>query len=378
MGSTRLPGKVLAELDGKPMLAFMLERLAPLPMDVVVATSVLEDDDPVAHVAEEAGATVVRGPERDVLARYALVVDRYRPDTVVRLTADCPLVDPVLVEQAAGIQAGTGAAYVSNTLVRTFPDGLDVEVVTAGALLAAAAEAVDPAEREHVTPFIYRRPGRFPLRTLRTDELAGDERWTVDTAADLEFVRAAVAQLGGAGPWGWRAVLDAVGRKAPPTSVGQLRLRPALERDRDRLLAWRNDADAVRFSRTGPVTRATHDAWFSARLTDPSTRIWLGHVGGTAVGQVRVDIDDGRGLVSLFVAPEARGRGLAAPFLDGLHNALRVDLQVVHLVAHVRTDNVPSLRAFQRAGYRRQSVDGEFMVLGRPLTEGGAEADRGV
>lgn len=368
MGSSRLPGKVLADLGGRPLLAFMLDRLAPLPMDVVVATSDLAQDDPVARVAERAGAAVVRGSEKDVLARYALVLDRYHPDAIVRLTADCPLVDPALVEQALAVHVGTGAAYVSNTLVRTFPDGLDVEVVTTAALRAAATEAVDPAEREHVTPFVYRRPGRFSLRSFRTDELAGEERWTVDTAADLDFVRATVERLGGAGPWDWRAVLDVTGRRCPPPAQGELRLRPAQRRDSELLLAWRDDPDAVRFSRSGrAVPPAVHRAWFEARIDDPSTRIWVGEVDGAAAGQVRVDVEDATGLVSIAVARGARGGGVAGSLLRGLETELGADLQVTRLVAEVRHDNEPSIRAFHRAGYVHRGDAGDFHLLERTI-----------
>jgi spore coat polysaccharide biosynthesis protein SpsF len=141
-GSTRLPGKVLADLGGEPLLAFMLRRLRPIAVDrLVVATSDDRRDDAVAAVAERAGVAVVRGPEDDVLARFAIALDAHPADTVVRLTADCPLVDPDVVDEALALHRRSGAAYTSNTLIRTFPDGLDVEVVSADALTDAASHA---------------------------------------------------------------------------------------------------------------------------------------------------------------------------------------------------------------------------------------------
>ena len=206
MGSTRLPGKVLADLGGRPLLVFLLERLAILPWDRVVATSELDRDDAVAAAATDAGVEVVRGPEQDVLARFALAMETYRPDVVVRLTADCPFTDPELVRAAVEQQQATGADYVSNTVVRTFPDGLDVEVVRAPVLAEAAREATEDFDREHVTPFVYRHPERFTHEVLRNDTDLSAERWTVDTAEDLEFVRSVVDRLG-VGPFGWRDVL---------------------------------------------------------------------------------------------------------------------------------------------------------------------------
>ena len=180
------------------MLRFMLDRLEGLKVDrLVVATSDRAEDDRVEAVAQGAGVACVRGPEDDVLARFALALRSNPADAVLRLTADCPLIDPGVVNQLMAHFRETGADYASNTLARTFPVGLDAEVMTAGALEAADREAVDPVEREHVTPFIYRRPGRFRLAALRQDRLLARERWTVDTPADLDHVRDVVARLGG-------------------------------------------------------------------------------------------------------------------------------------------------------------------------------------
>ena len=226
-GSTRLPGKVLLPVGGRPMLAFMLERLAGTHVDqLVVATSTDVRDDAVADAASAAGVAVVRGSESDVLARFVAALDAYPADVVVRLTADCPLIDPALVDEVVTARAASGADYASNTLVRTYPDGLDVEVLTAAALRTAAAEATDPAEREHVTPFVYRRPDRFHLLAVVGPESLGHERWTVDTAEDIERVRAIVAHLDDPIGAGWRAILAVAGRHAPSADHELRPLRP--------------------------------------------------------------------------------------------------------------------------------------------------------
>jgi len=128
-GSTRLPGKVLQELSGRPLLRFMLDRLADLRVDeLVVATSTLERDDAVADIAAAAGRPVVRGSESDVLDRFVAALDAHPADYVVRLTADCPIADPVLVEAVIARHLDRGADYTSNVFPRTFPRGLDCEV----------------------------------------------------------------------------------------------------------------------------------------------------------------------------------------------------------------------------------------------------------
>lgn len=364
-GSVRLPGKVLADLGGRPLLAFMLRRLRELDVDdVVVATSDRPADDAVAELARAEGAAVVRGPEEDVLARFALALDAHPADALVRLTADCPLVDPEVVEEAVGLWDESGADYVSNTLVRTFPDGLDVEVVAAAALRAAAAEATDPVEREHVTPFVYRRPDRFRLRSLRHDEPLGDLRWTVDTDGDLAYVRGLVERLGG-DDFGWQDVLAVAGRPQPPDDG--FSFVPAGPDDESAVLALRNDPESVRWSLDPrPVEPGRHAAWFASVLEDPRTRMWVARQAGEVVGQVRVDVEDGTGWVSIAVVARARGRGCGARMLEELAGALGADEQVHTLLAHVHGDNLASCRLFESAGFSPGDRDGDFLLMGRP------------
>ncbi len=369
-GSTRLPGKVLMDVAGRPMLGFMLDRLADLAVDhLVVATSTLSRDDPIEAVARDAGVAVVRGCEADVLARFATALDEFPATDVVRLTADCPLTDPAIVEAVVARHRATGAAYTSNVLPRTFPKGLDVEVIMADALRTAAVEAVDPVEREHVTPFVQRRPERFRLANLRAPAPLGREWWTVDTAADLERVRSVVARVGNPRA-SWTEILALVGVVAGP-GPGELWLRPADTGDSERLYAWRNDAESVRWSATPlPVERCDHERWLQAALDDAGRRIWIGEVDGVAVGQVRVDVRAGIATVSISVDAEHRGHGAGGAMLRALRHELLGDAQTVGMRALVHPANVASLRSFTRAGFDEAGVDPGtgFLVLTCPRT----------
>ncbi len=219
MTSTRLPGKVLMEAAGRPLLAHHLGRLARCRRidALVLATTVNAADDPVADLAESLGATVFRGDEQDVLSRYAGAAAAAGAEVVVRVTADCPLIDPVLVDLAvaaflAGREERPPLDYL-NVDVGRFPRGLDAEVFTRAALDEAAAVAADPAEREHVTAYIYRRPDRFrlgaplgpePEAAGAADAVAG-QRWCVDEPADLLLVRRLLeALLPGRPDFGWQ------------------------------------------------------------------------------------------------------------------------------------------------------------------------------
>jgi len=196
-GSTRLPGKVLAPVLGRPMLERQIERVrrARGPDRLVVATSTGSDDDALAELCAGLGVACHRGPLDDVLERVAGAAAAHGAEHVVRLTGDCPLADPAVIDRAVALHREGSFDYTSNALERTWPDGLDVEVVRRSALEEARREARLPSEREHVTPFVYHRPERYRLGSLRGEADLSRLRWVVDEPADLELVRAVYARL---------------------------------------------------------------------------------------------------------------------------------------------------------------------------------------
>jgi spore coat polysaccharide biosynthesis protein SpsF (cytidylyltransferase family) len=198
MTSTRLPGKSLADIGGEPALALLLRRLrgACRIGETVVATTTDMADDPIAKLATELGVGVARGSREDVLARFLAAIGE-RSGPIVRITGDCPLIDPSVVDATVERFASVpGCAYASNIVPRTFPDGLDVEVADARALREIAGDHLAPAEREHVTLALRGQPTRFPAASLMSPDDLGKLRWTVDDEQDLEFVRALVWRLG--------------------------------------------------------------------------------------------------------------------------------------------------------------------------------------
>jgi len=200
MSSSRLPGKVLMDLGPGRTLELLARRLARAQSvdALALATSDHRDDDPIAALGAQLGLTVVRGPLDDVLERYRLAAERLRCDAIVRITADCPLIEPTVIDRVADLwRADATVHYAWNTREpRTFPDGLDVEVVSRSALDAAAAESDDPYDREHVTPFVRDRPERFGQRSLRLDPPARAVKLSLDTPDDLIAIRAFVARVG--------------------------------------------------------------------------------------------------------------------------------------------------------------------------------------
>lgn len=204
MGSTRLPGKVLMDIAGAPMLSRVVDRArsARRVTEVRVACSDQSADDPIAAWCGAAGVAVTRGPEADVLARYRIAATEAAADVVVRLTADCPLLDPPTIDTviAALGDGGDPADYAANVLERSFPRGLDVEAFSIEALHRMDRLGQSAAAREHVTlgPRLE-HPAAFRTRNVRAGQDDSDLRWTVDTGADLEQVRTMYRELDLAG-----------------------------------------------------------------------------------------------------------------------------------------------------------------------------------
>jgi spore coat polysaccharide biosynthesis protein SpsF len=190
MSSTRLPGKVLLRTCGQPLLAHQVERVRRCRTidTLVVATSDSPDDAPIAALCEQLGVPVFRGNLHDVLDRMVRAARPHAPDWFVRLTGDCPLADPAVIDQVVRACRDPGVDYASNALHPSFPDGLDAECMRFAVLEEAWREARKPSEREHVTPFIHTQPQRYTLREVHHTPDLSALRWTVDDPADFVFV----------------------------------------------------------------------------------------------------------------------------------------------------------------------------------------------
>ena len=211
MGSTRLPGKVLKELAGQPMLARVVDRTrrAETLDAAVVATTTQPADDAIVHLCKTQNWLYFRGSEEDVLDRYYQAALAFKADIIVRITSDCPLIEPEVIDRIVNefLSYYPEVDYVSNTLVHTFPRGLDVEVMSFEALEKAWQEDDNPAWREHVTLYMHRHPEKFKIRNVTNDMDYSYMRWTVDTIEDLTFVRKIYDYFQN-DTFSWRDVLD--------------------------------------------------------------------------------------------------------------------------------------------------------------------------
>jgi spore coat polysaccharide biosynthesis protein SpsF len=198
MGSTRLVGKVLADIAGRPMLAHVIERAQRIAAvdEVVVATTTQEEDEAVQAAARQFGAETFAGSVDDVLDRYYMAAKRFRADAVMRVTADCPLLDPEVGDHVVSFYDHGKVDYCSNVLPATYPDGVNIEIIGFHALERTWRIASLPSDREHVTTYIRTNTDEFSVINVEFSEDLSDMRWTVDSPDDLEFMRQVFHHLG--------------------------------------------------------------------------------------------------------------------------------------------------------------------------------------
>ena len=197
-GSTRLPEKVLLDLSGRTVLERVIERVscANLVDVVIVATTLNKEDDRIEEICQKAGVMCFRGSEEDVLDRFYQAAKHYEIKQIVRVTADCPLMDSAVIDIVISRHMKEFADYTSNTIEETFPDGEDVEVFSFSALQRAWQEASLKSEREHVTPYLKKNKGLFKLVSVRSDCDLSGQRWTLDEQADYILIKEIYAVLG--------------------------------------------------------------------------------------------------------------------------------------------------------------------------------------
>ncbi len=230
MQSTRLPGKVLREIAGKPMLEHVVERTAAASLvdDVMVATSQAAADQALLEYCQQMGWTAIAGDEHDVLGRYVLAARESAAEQIVRITSDCPLIDPELIDQVIARGQLSRADYCCNFFpFRHFPRGLDCEFLTVKTLERVHQLAVESRHREHVTLFLYdqqltrtnARPD-FTLDGIVADQDWSQHRWTVDTGEDLQLIRT-IYETFGETVFGWRDVLSLVQSRPELQTINQ-------------------------------------------------------------------------------------------------------------------------------------------------------------
>ncbi len=243
MSSSRLPGKVLMPILGEPMLFRHIERLhRSREIDqFIVATSTDASDDALVQACAQRGVGCYRGSLDDVLQRFVQAAEPYAPEIVVRLTGDCPLADPAVIDEVIRFFRAGNYDYASNCMPPTFPDGLDVEVMRFSCVQEAEREAMLPSHREHVTPFLRAHPERFRIGNHASTVDRSGLRWTVDEPEDFEFVRRVYEKLYPVKPdFTTRDILDLLKREPELQTMNS-----AFERNEGAKNSLRADAEFI-------------------------------------------------------------------------------------------------------------------------------------
>ena len=372
MTSSRLPEKVLADICGKPSLQIMLERISMSTSvgKVVVATTINTSDDPIVKLCNKLGYKTFRGDEFDVLGRILQAAESENAEVVVRLTADCPMIDPGVIDEVVTTFSINNHDYLSNTIERTYPDGLDVEVMSINALREAHKKAVAPFLREHVTPYISgKRPdlgaGDFRIDQIRFAADFSHIRWTLDTKEDLQRIRSLVSKL--PEDYHWLQALsiatrepDLLGSTIDGQTTEVLSLRLTVASDVKLLFEWVNTPSSLKNKEksSAPIEWSAHQNWFNKRLNNPNVRIWIVERNKQAIGQARVEYNNNKLFIDIFIDSLFRGNDYGLKTLKLLIKQCQVIYPDVHLHAIIKNENHPSLNLFRRANFQEVSNDG--------------------
>lgn len=211
MGSNRLPGKVLMDLKGNSVLGHVIERLNSVPLidEVVIATTTKSDDELIVEEAKRLNVSYYRGDEENVLSRYYEAAKLFNADTIVRVTSDCPLIDPEVTNNTIKLFYRGTFDYVSNTIDRSFPRGLDTEVFSIKSLETSFNKCYTEDHKEHVTPYIYQHPHLFNMGFYKGEENYSDYRWTLDTQEDYQLINEIYQHLYATGRiFHWKEVIQ--------------------------------------------------------------------------------------------------------------------------------------------------------------------------
>jgi spore coat polysaccharide biosynthesis protein SpsF len=231
MGSSRLPGKVMLDVSGATVLARVIQRLqrAELAGELVVATTLDPADDKIVAESKRLGVKIFRGEEKDVLDRYYRAAQHFKAEAVVRITSDCPLIDPEITDKTIRAFLERQPDYASNALQRTYPRGLDTEVFTLDTLARTWRLAEKSYQRSHVTAYIYEHPEQFNLLPVTAAADYSWQRWTVDTPNDLEFIRAVYCNMADPDNFTWHEVLNLLERKPELLELNRHVMQKALQ-----------------------------------------------------------------------------------------------------------------------------------------------------
>jgi len=368
VGSTRLPRKVLKEIKGKTILYHVVQRVKQCKYidDIIIATSNLEQDDDIVKEAKGIGVSYFRGSESDVLSRYYHAAKSNNADIIVRITSDCPLIDPNVTDKLVKHYLNNKHDIVTNAVAdlskRTYPRGLDTEVFSFKQLELANLNAKEPYQREHVTPYIYENTDNIYYYLNEIDY--SKYRWTLDTKEDFILINEIYNHFyNGNHDFYLNEIVKFMEENPKLHDINKnfekkynlgspiiIKLRKATYEDCYLLFDWAND-EAVRANsfNSKKIDIEAHKQWLKNKLQDKNTELYIILNDGYNVGTIRIDNSDIEAMISYSIASEFRGKGIGKAVLKYIKDNMK-ERKLVGLVKH---DNIASIKSFESAGYKK-------------------------
>jgi len=379
--STRLPGKVLMDIEGKPMLWHVINRLklSKKINEIILAIPNTKENDILEKFAKDNKVKYFKGSEEDVLSRYYEAAKEFKSDIVVRITSDCPLIDPQVVDLVIEKHLNSGADYTSNVLQRTFPRGLDVEVFNFKVLEKTQKEARKNYQREHVTPYICENPKIFKLQNIKAKgKLRRPElRLTVDTKEDLKLIREIYRHLYKLRKIFYtEEIIDLFNNHQELIKINEkvrqknwaneimrssnisIRIRKANFSDVEFLWYLRNQPDVYRyFKKPKRVSWEEHIKWIvPIILRMHKKNIFIIENDSLPIGQIRFDYDkEKRAQMSISLLKEFRGKGIATQSFKKAIKILKKEKKIRTFFAEVHKDNTFSQKFFENLNFKLTS-----------------------
>jgi len=373
MGSNRLPGKVLMDIGGRPMLWHVINRLkySKKLNDIVLAIPDSKENDVLEKFAQENKVKYFRGSEEDVLSRYYEAAKEVESDVIVRITSDCPLIDPKIVDLVIEKHLNSEEDYTSNVFKRTFPRGLDVEIFDFKLLEKAYRQAKEDYQREHVTPYIYEQSKVYSVESQERLKRP-DLRLTVDTKEDLDLIRQVYKTLYFPGNIFYiEEVIDFLDEQPELLNINketkqkelikEISLKKADSSDIKFLWYLRNRPETREYSfQTQEVAWPEHMNWIKPVLLGLTDKgLFMIKDNKTRIGQIRFDrLSDKEKRISISILKEFQGKGLAT---KSLKLAIKEQKQGQRLIAEINKNNVASIGLFEKLNFKLKGNKGEWL-----------------
>ncbi|WP_341457728.1 GNAT family N-acetyltransferase [Clostridium botulinum] len=367
MGSTRLPGKVLKKICGKTVLEHDIDRLRRVKNidEIIIATTTLEGDNAIIKECERLGVKYFRGSEDNVLHRYYYAAKENNADIVVRVTSDCPLIDAEVSESIIQyyLDNKSNYDYVSNTIDRTYPRGLDTEIFDFKALEKAFKEATSPRDKEHVTPYIWDNPEIFRLNQYKNNKGYSDLRWTLDTEEDYKLISLIYEHFQNKKYFNMNEIILFLEKNPEVNEINKdveqkeldnnLFLIPANESHCELIYEWSNDDEVRKNSfNSNKIIYEEHAKWYLNKLRDSNCCIYLLADANKSIGIVRIERKQNKNVISYSIAKEFRGKGYGYKILLKLEEELIKEYKEIVLTGYVKEENISSIKIFKKLNYK--------------------------